>query len=1070
MGKVTEKRAHLAVAVIILIAMVSVVSAATQSNQTDNGSVILPDALEETMGVSEAEVTTTAQSFAAGDHVRTTAELKVRAKPGTDPSIIVLAKEPAGANGVIVGDFAGGMKVDGYSWYIVRYQDGVRGWSASEYLEKTGSETVSRQLTVPYVHQCYDTAGDFAGQWACGAACAVMTAAYYNAIEQWPFQSPYPSAHTSPFGNYVSRQYTTPSGEVIGDESDEQTRDAAGNVAKGAYGYIHYPSGSAGYQNMVDYLKLHGIDAEADFSPTEAEVQSLIANGFPVSVSTKLTDWGHWVLITGYTSGGYYIVNDPNGCAPYTGDPCWKLNFNNYGRGALYTWSELQTADKYMFRIKSYSPPKPEVEVQAPRAGDVLDVGAAQLIKWSATSGRGVDHIKLEFTSTGGMTWSIIAANEANDGQYLWAVPDAPSTNCWIRVTAYDTDGQSALDITDGSFTIRRPPDTIAPIVHVDSPNDGGEVWIVGRTQQIRWASSDNGGIASIDLAYSTNGGNSWTGIVSGETNDGSYSWVIPTTPSSSCLVKVTARDAAGNTASDTSDAYFEIRHLQIPPTVTLSAPAGGAIWDASTSQTIRWTTTSAIGIDYVDLEYSSDNGITWQTIATHEVDDSSYTWQVPRTPSTTCLMRVHAYEGEQKVIAVSGAPFTIRGVDSVEPAVHIEFPNGGEIFTIGENQEIEFSVTDDVGVTRIDLTYSVNAGASWTGIASVLENTGSYSWVIPDTSSTSCLVKVTGFDAAGNQASDVCDSTFEIRKADSPPMEAPVAAFSSNTTTGYAPLSVQFYDKSTGIVADRTWTLGGDVTSEEKDPVHTYTEPGDYPVGLTVRNDAGVDILVINGYLKVLDPPEATSKISVAPVSSTLTVGQTRACTVVLDGASAGLAGYNITVCLTDGSIGEIVDVQYPDWVYLPANGTVPADSVWCKAADFKGDSGTTDITLVNVTVRADAAGTTNVTVLAQRVEDRAAGRYEPKVTEASFTVTAVKPLPNPSGGTFPPPTDQNGDGMLEDLDGNAWVGFNDVVVYYNNLDAIDDGVYGQVTLFDYDGNGWAGFNDLVLLYEVIE
>jgi len=79
------------------------------------------------------------------------------------------------------------------------------------------------------------------------------------------------------------------------------------------------------------------------------------------------------------------------------------------------------------------------------------------------------------------------------------------------------------------------------------------------------------------------------------------------------------------------------------------------------------------------------------------------------------------------------------------------------------------------------------------------------------------------------------------------------------------------------------------------------------------------------------------------------------------------------------------------------------------------------------------------------------------------------VQPFPNPSGGYFLPPTDPNGDGLYEDLDGNGWIGFNDVVVYFNNLDAIDSGLHGQVTLFDFDGNGWAGFNDIVLLYEMI-
>ena len=242
-----------------------------------------------------------------------------------------------------------------------------------------------------------------------------MTAAYFESIPTWSFSSPYPSTHTSLYGNYISRQYTTPSGEVLGDESDEQTKDASGTIAKGAYGYIHYPSGSAGAQNMVTYLGYHGITSETDFSPTETEVRAILNSGYPVPASTKLTDAGHWVVITGYTDGGYYIVHDPNGCKPYNGDPWWGLAFNEFGQGALYTWDELQTGAKYMFRIKSYSPPKPEVELLTPKAGDVLNVGVTQVIAWSATSSRGIDHVSLEFTSNGGFNWNTISANEAND-------------------------------------------------------------------------------------------------------------------------------------------------------------------------------------------------------------------------------------------------------------------------------------------------------------------------------------------------------------------------------------------------------------------------------------------------------------------------------------------------------------------------------------------------------------------------------------------------------------------------------------------------------------------------------
>jgi len=69
----------------------------------------------------------------------------------------------------------------------------------------------------------------------------------------------------------------------------------------------------------------------------------------------------------------------------------------------------------------------------------------------------------------------------------------------------------------------------------------------------------------------------------------------------------------------------------------------------------------------------------------------------------------------------------------------------------------------------------------------------------------------------------------------------APVANFTTNVTSGDAPLAVAFTDASTG--ADSwAWTFGDGATSTGQNPVHTYTAPGTYTVNLTVTNAAGSD------------------------------------------------------------------------------------------------------------------------------------------------------------------------------------------------------------------------------------
>ena len=87
--------------------------------------------------------------------------------------------------------------------------------------------------------------------------------------------------------------------------------------------------------------------------------------------------------------------------------------------------------------------------------------------------------------------------------------------------------------------------------------------------------------------------------------------------------------------------------------------------------------------------------------------------------------------------------------------------------------------------------------------------------------------------------------------------------------------------------------------------------------------------------------------------------------------------------------------------------------------------------------------------------------------VTRIGFiTVTsgqAVQPLP----GNTVPPTDPDGDGLYEDLNGNGEAGFNDVVRFFNYIDWIAENE--PVSAFDFSGNGEIGFEDIVRLFKKI-
>jgi hypothetical protein len=95
---------------------------------------------------------------------------------------------------------------------------------------------------------------------------------------------------------------------------------------------------------------------------------------------------------------------------------------------------------------------------------------------------------------------------------------------------------------------------SVTPTITVTSPN-GGELWEVNSTHNFTWSST--GTVGNVKIEYSTDNGTTWKNVVSSTANDESYSWKVPNTISSQCLVKI--KEASDGDPSDTSDSTFSI-------------------------------------------------------------------------------------------------------------------------------------------------------------------------------------------------------------------------------------------------------------------------------------------------------------------------------------------------------------------------------------------------------------------------------------------------------------------------------------------------------------------------------
>lgn len=86
---------------------------------------------------------------------------------------------------------------------------------------------------------------------------------------------------------------------------------------------------------------------------------------------------------------------------------------------------------------------------------------------------------------------------------------------------------------------------------------------------------------------------------------------------------------------------------------------------------------------------------------------------------------------------------------------------------------------------------------------------------------------------------------------------QAIYADFIADTTQGYVPLTVQFYDSSAGNIDSWEWTFGdGSSPSTAQNPQHTYSDAGVYTVQLTITGEGETDHKIREDYITAEEPP----------------------------------------------------------------------------------------------------------------------------------------------------------------------------------------------------------------------
>ncbi|MDR3667776.1 MAG: hypothetical protein P4L35_13105, partial [Ignavibacteriaceae bacterium] len=399
------------------------------------------------------------------------------------------------------------------------------------------------------------------------------------------------------------------------------------------------------------------------------------------------------------------------------------------------------------------------IKVSSPDGGEVWEANSSKEITWYSSQ---VNNVKIEYTLDNGYSWSTITNSTPSVGYYLWnAVPNVPSTNARIRISDA-VDGYPSV-ASDSVFTI-----SPQPALKIITP-DGGENWMSGSTQTIRWNALGKikvggGGnikfksspyfpqtVANIKIEFTSNNGSNWTSIVQSTANNGSYVWSpVPSVNSSLCRVKISDADLGAPFAI--SDSSFVI-YNNIPREIIVKSPNGGEVWQAGTTQIINWGST---GVTAVNIDYTTNNGIDWNAIVANIPSTGFYSWtQVPNTPSTNCKIRItDAVNGFP--VSLSTLTFTI----APPPEITVLAPNGGETLQAGSNSNISWTSTN---IANVKIEFTTDNGADWTTIIASTPSIGQYVWQsIPGANSSLCRIKISNADGTG-QPFDISNNNFTI-------------------------------------------------------------------------------------------------------------------------------------------------------------------------------------------------------------------------------------------------------------------------------------------------------------------
>ncbi|MBK7029252.1 MAG: T9SS type A sorting domain-containing protein [Bacteroidales bacterium] len=265
--------------------------------------------------------------------------------------------------------------------------------------------------------------------------------------------------------------------------------------------------------------------------------------------------------------------------------------------------------------------------IQTPNGGEIWTYGEVEVATWTGQNIASM--VNIDFSYDGGTNWWYFGEvpSGPNGGNASISVPNTSTSNAILRVR--EVNNPAVSDISDAPFTVYIPPITVW------EPSGNSAVF-VNTLSQVYWYINVPG-ITLLNAEISIDNGQTYTPVAQNLNAMAAFTYIVLSdTPSDACILKIY------NAQNPSQYGLSEVFTISPLPVYTLTSPSGGEIVNIYSPLTISWNVENPYS-PYNALEFSKDNGETWEVIANgvSQGNSGSYEWITPNVNSEECLIRI---------------------------------------------------------------------------------------------------------------------------------------------------------------------------------------------------------------------------------------------------------------------------------------------------------------------------------------------------------------------------------------------------------------------------------------------